>query len=344
MRPATAVYTHEGCLAHFVPGHPEMPERMTAALDGLDDLKLPFLFPNVQPADRELLALAHSPDHVNGIQALAERGGGWIDADTFVVPASFEAAALAAGAATQALHDVVAGSCHNAIVIARPPGHHATAERAMGFCLFNSAAVAVRAAMRGQGIRRAAIIDIDVHHGNGTQDIFWRDPDVLYCSTHQFPFYPGSGGLAEMGGGPGEGTTLNVPLMAGCGDRTYLAATDEVLVPALRRFAPECILVSLGFDAHWADPLAGMNLSLEGYAGIMQKLLLAADELCDGRLVVLLEGGYDLDVVRQGMRTVGSLLAGQRPLPDLLGQRTLQAEPSAAGQLLEAVAIAHNLP
>ena len=339
----TAVYSDDRCLAHVVPGHPERPERMSAALEGLRESGLQLEWPEVFPADASILELAHTPQHVRQIQALAQQGSGWIDPDTFVVEASFIAASLAAGAATQAVSDVVAGRQKNALVVVRPPGHHASEDRAMGFCLLNNAAVATRAAMRGQGVKRMAIVDIDVHHGNGTQNIFYTDPSVLYCSTHQYPFYPGTGALTETGRGAGEGATLNIPLMAGCGDDSYAAVTEHALVPALRRFDPECLLVSVGFDAHWADPLAGMQLSVNGYIDVLQRLLEVADEVCDGRVVFLLEGGYDLDVLKNGVAASARLLAGGGKRADALGAAAPGAEPADVPRVLEAVQIIHRL-
>lgn len=339
----TAVYTDGRCLAHFVPGHPERPERLTAALSDLHDPNLDLLWPEVRPADPDVLTLTHAEEHVRLVESLAQRGGGWLDPDTFVVEPSFEAARLAAGAAVQAAIDVTSGSQKNALVLVRPPGHHASRARAMGFCLFNNAAVATQAAMRGHGLKRMAIVDIDVHHGNGTQDIFYNDPNVLYCSTHQYPFYPGTGALTDTGVGAGEGATLNVPLMPGCGDKTYAFVTEGVLVPALRRFEPECLMISAGFDAHWADPLAGMTLSVSGYTHVLQQLLDTADEVCGGRMIVLLEGGYDLKVLQSGVRAAANLLAGRAVASDALGPALSQTEPADAGGLVEAVRALHGL-
>jgi acetoin utilization deacetylase AcuC-like enzyme len=289
-----------------------------------------------------MLELAHSERHVQQISQLAQQGGGWIDPDTFVVEASFLAASLAAGAATQAVAEVVTGRQKNALVVVRPPGHHASGDRAMGFCLFNNAAVATRAAMHGHGVRRIAIVDIDVHHGNGTQDIFYSDPDVLYCSTHQYPFYPGTGALSETGIGPGVGSTLNIPLMARCGDESYVQIAEEVLVPSLVRFEPECLLVSVGFDAHWADPLAGMQLSIDGYVEVIERLIEVANEACDGRVVLLLEGGYDLDVLKGGVTAAARLLVGAGRQPDPLGSGPGASEPSVS-EILEGVRAIHGL-
>lgn len=339
----TAIYSDPRCLLHAVPGHPERPERVSAAVDALEGAADFLAWPEVQPADESVLQLAHSHEHIRRVGDMARSGGGWFDPDTFAVPASFEAASLAAGAAVQATEDLAAGRVNNALVLVRPPGHHASRERAMGFCLFNNVAIAAESAIRRAGMERVAILDLDVHHGNGTQEIFYERPDVLYCSLHQYPHYPGTGSLRDTGRGSGEGATINVPLMAGCGDETYLLATERVLVPALRRFRPDCVFVSLGFDAHWADPLAGMRLSVRGYADMLQRVLGLADEVCGGRTVVVLEGGYDLDVLRNGVRAAACLLA-QEPLPtDKLGPSS-GSEPVGASQVIDAVCEVHKLP
>lgn len=339
----TAIYTDEHCLDHAVPGHPERPERLQAALAGTRAVDLPFDWPKVTPADLDALSLAHAPAHVSAVRAVADRGGGWLDPDTFVVPESFAAASLAAGATVQALADVVAGRQANAAVIVRPPGHHATAARGMGFCLFNNAAVAARSVIADGAVRRVAIVDIDVHHGNGTQDIFYDNPDVLYCSTHQYPFYPGTGAFDERGHGAGMGTTINVPMMAGCGDDTYRRVTDYVLVPALRRFEPDCMILSVGFDAHWADPLASMQLSVAGYVAVLERLLATAGEICAGRVVLLLEGGYDLAVIEHGMQSATRLLAGVEPGADALGSVQGVSEPREAPDLIAYARAVHGI-
>ena len=339
----TAVYTHATCLEHASPGHPERPERLSAAVDAVRSLGLNVDWPEVWPADASTIALAHSRRHVQQIEDLANHGGGWLDPDTFVVAASYKAAAYATGATVQAISDVVRGVQPNGLVLVRPPGHHATRERSMGFCLFNNVAVAAEWGRNELCVRRTAIVDIDVHHGNGTQELFYDRGDVLYCSAHQFPYYPGTGSLLEMGSGAGAGATINLPLMAGCGDSSYLAAADQVLIPALRRFRPECVFVSLGLDAHWADPLAGMRLSVRGYCQLLEQLLYAADDLCDGRAVFVLEGGYDLEVLRCGVPSAAALLAGGSPPADSLGPAIGGSEPARIAELLAAARSLHGL-
>jgi len=214
----------------------------------------------------------------------------------------------------------------------------------MGFCLFNTGAIAANWAIAEGHASRVAILDIDVHHGNGTQDIFFDRPDVLYYSTHQYPFYPGTGRVEDRGAAEGVGATINVPLMGGCGDTTFLAATESVLEPAVRRFRPDVILVSVGFDAHWADPLAQMRLSLQGYGEILSRVRALADEVCGGRLLLLLEGGYDLQVIEGGASMAGRILAGQQVGPDPLGPGPRATEPTGATAVLQAVCATHDLP
>ena len=199
---------------------------------------------------------------------------------------------LAAGGLCNVVGAVLQGEAANGFALVRPPGHHATPDRAMGFCLYNNVAIAARAAQAEHGLERVLIVDFDVHHGNGTQDAFYEDGSVLFFSTHQYPFYPGTGHWRETGSGRGAGTTVNVPMPAGVGDSGYFEAFDTVLAPIARRFQPQFILVSAGYDAHWNDPLAGMHLSIPGYAALIDRLLVLADELCGGRMVLTLEGGY----------------------------------------------------
>jgi len=239
----------------------------------------------------------HTPKHIERIHRLDESGGRSIDPDTAVVPGSYAAATHAAGAILAAVDEVLAGDADAAYCLVRPPGHHATRDRAMGFCLFNNIAIAAAYARERHGLERVAIVDFDVHHGNGTQEIFWGDPDVLYLSVHQFPFYPGTGDWRETGGEDAGGATVNVPLPAGSGDAEYLQTFDTLFLPLLDRFQPELLLVSAGYDAHRQDPLANMALSTEAYAAIMTRLRAAADRHSGGRIVAALEGGYDLEAL-----------------------------------------------
>jgi len=295
----TTIVWSEAYLDHETESHPESPDRWVAIdralrAAGLFDV-LPLLTPS--PATLEQVLAVHSSRLVERIRDIGERGGGWLDPDTWVSPLSWETALLAAGGACDAVDAVMEGRAPRAFSLARPPGHHAEPHRAMGFCLLNSVAIAARHAQAAHGIQRVAIVDWDVHHGNGTQAIFWEDPSVLFISLHQFPFYPGSGSRAETGGGEGTGTTINIPLPAGTGEDVYLAAMDDLVLPALRAFAPELILVSAGYDAHEDDPLAMMRLRTESFGLFAERLRDAAEELCGGKLVLVLEGGYNLNAL-----------------------------------------------
>jgi len=241
--------------------------------------------------DEELLAV-HSAEHLQRLRATCAAGGGRLDPDTYCGPQSEEVARAAAGGLIDLCGAVLDRTHGNGLALIRPPGHHATAARAMGFCLYNHVAVAAKALV-GQGVARVAIVDFDVHHGNGTQDIFYADPSVLYLSSHQFPHYPGTGAASEKGHGPGVGYTVNHPLAAGTGDEEFLAAYRDHLIPALVDFRPGFVLVSAGYDAHVADPLADLRVTTAGFAELVRMLVQAAGELCGGRIVFSLEGGYN---------------------------------------------------
>ena len=243
----------------------------------------------------------------------------WLDADTYVSARSYAAALRSAGGVLAAVDAVMDGMIDSAFCLVRPPGHHATPTQAMGFCLFNNVAVAAAHLLERTEVERVAIVDFDVHHGNGTQDAFYADGRVLYFSTHQFPHYPGTGRVEETGEGPGAGCIINVPLPAGCGDVEALRAYREVCAPAIRRFAPQFILVSAGFDAHFADPLAHLLFSARGYHEIAKLLRGLADELCDGRIVYALEGGYDLEAVSWSAGACVEVLVGEGFNEDPLG-------------------------
>ena len=296
--------------------HPERPDRLRAAVAGVTDVDPELLSAGrlPRPAERSELELVHSPEMIDRVAAVAEQGGGHLDADTAMGAASLEAALLAAGAVLSAVDQLgvgaPAGGESEAYCIVRPPGHHATPETSMGFCLFNSVAVAA-AALAAAG-RRVAIVDVDAHHGNGTQDIFYGRGDVLYASIHQYPLYPGTGALGERGAGEGEGSTVNVPLPPGATGDTALAALDEVIVPAVERFAPDWLLVSAGYDGHRADPLAGLCYSASDYGDFVRRLMPLAP-----RTVAVLEGGYDLEATRASSAAVAGALLGLdlRPEP-----------------------------
>ncbi len=301
--------------AHDVPGHPETPARVEAILariaeSGLDQVTRPVATRAATEVD---LLLVHTPALVEAVRRADTSGGAWLDADTAVLPGSYDAAVRATGGALESVDMILDGALDAAFCVDRPPGHHATPTRAMGFCLFNQAAIAARHALRRHGLARVAIVDFDVHHGNGTQDAFYADGDVLYSSLHEYPFYPGTGHWRDTGEGDGWGSTVNLSLPAGSGDTEYLAAFDQVVLPAVRRFAPEFLIVSAGFDAHLADPLASMTVSQAGYEGMALRLAAAAAELCDGRLLFVLEGGYRLEAVARAAEGCLRVLLGESP-------------------------------
>jgi len=278
------------------------------------------------------------------MRELAAQGGGHVDADTVVSSGSWEAALRAASALVEAVDAVAEGRLDNALCLVRPPGHHATPQRAMGFCLFNNVAIAAAWLLRSGRARRIAILDYDVHHGNGTQDAFYERADVLYVSTHQYPLYPGTGHWRETGEGEGAGYTLNVSLPPGSGDQVFAAALEQIIEPAVRRYAPEFILVSLGFDAFWNDPLASLQLSIGGaYTPLLRSACELAKELCDSRLVIGLEGGYDLDALSHGVDAVCQLLLGEEPRPDPLGRPPMELGVEEVEPLLSVIRQIHGL-
>jgi len=295
----TLYITHPACLDHITPlGHPERADRLKAVDRALEDEKFQLLAREQAPAaGLDTIALAHPLDYVEQIRdATPSVGMVRIDADTSMSPGSFAAATRAVGAATLAVDEVVAKRATNAFCAVRPPGHHAETERPMGFCLFNSVAVAARHAQKRHGLERVAIVDFDVHHGNGSQDIFWRDPTVMYCSTHEMPLYPGTGAVSERGE---HNTIVNAPLRAGDGGEKFRDAMTSVILPRIDGFKPDLVLISAGFDAHTRDPLANLNLVEADFAWVTAKLMEAADKYCEGRVVSVLEGGYDLQGLAQ---------------------------------------------
>ena len=308
-------------LKHDMPGHPENRQRLEAIMGRLAEsgaLQRLVHIP-ARPATREELERAHHPRYVDSVQAMAEGGGGTLDPDTYVSAGSFDAAVMAAGGAIEATRAVLDGRVNNAFALVRPPGHHAMPGHGMGFCLFGNIALAALAARRARGVERILIVDFDVHHGNGTQAIVQDDPAICFVSTHQFPYYPGTGALSEIGSGAARGTLVNMPLSPGAGDRTLLTLYEQVLTPVAHRFRPELVLVSAGYDAHYDDPLAGLTLSLVGYAWLARTLVALADDLCGGRIVFVLEGGYHSDVLPNGVLNTFYALLGDSTIMDPLG-------------------------
>ncbi|HEY2796434.1 MAG TPA: histone deacetylase [Thermoanaerobaculia bacterium] len=370
----TGILYDERFLLHRAPyEHPEHPGRLAAIHDRLEEEGLLARCETVaaREATREELERIHTPAHLRTIAETAKRDFTQLDPDTYACRDSAKAALLAAGGLVDLALAVAEGRLENGLALLRPPGHHAEADRAMGFCLFNNVAVAARAAQnqgvaraaQNQGIARAAqnqgiaraiqaagaakaapsegvervlIVDWDLHHGNGTQHSFWEDPTVLYFSTHQFPFYPGTGAIDEIGGGAGRGFTLNVPLPAGCGDAEYLAAFDRILLPVARDFAPDLVLVSAGYDAADGDLLGSMRITPDGYARLTQRLL----GLAGGRVVLALEGGYNLDAIaRSAEASLRALLgAPDDGRQEMSGDESLRPQPApAVSRILDAV-------
>ena len=290
----TLLISHDACLDHLTPaGHPERPDRLRALAQTFGDKAFNALVREQAPmADADTVALCHPMDYVEAIrEASPDKGLIGIDADTVMSPGSFEAALRCVGGGTLAVDQVMSGKAANAFVATRPPGHHAETARAMGFCLFNSAAIAARYAQKKHGLDRVAIVDFDVHHGNGSQDIFWSDKTVMYCSTHEMPLYPGTGSTSERGE---HNTIVNAPLRAGDGGEKFRQAMESVILPRLREFKPDLLVISAGFDAHTRDPLANLNFVEEDYIWATQKLMDVANQSAKGRIVSMLEGGYDL--------------------------------------------------
>src|SRR5688572_5830529 len=291
----TLLITHPACLDHLPPaGHPERPDRLRAIENALAaDAFKPLVRVEAPKAELDTIALCHPMDYVTAIRdASPQQGLVQLDADTTMSPGSYGAALRAAGGAVHAVDEVMSGKANNAFVATRPPGHHTETARPMGFCLFNNAAIAARHAQRKHGAERAAVIDFDVHHGNGSQDIFWEDASVMYSSTHQMPLYPGTGALNERGE---HGTVVNAPLRPGDGGAQFREAFESRILPRLKDFKPDLVVISAGFDAHTRDPLANLNLTEADFAWATQKLMEIADGSAGGRVVSVLEGGYDLE-------------------------------------------------
>jgi acetoin utilization deacetylase AcuC-like enzyme len=305
----TLLVTHPAGLNHLTPsGHPERPDRLRAIDKALEAERFQMLVREQAPmAEMELVTLCHPVDFAEEIRrANPSEGMVRLDADTSMSPGTFEAVLRAVGGAAMAADEVMAGRVKNAFCAMRPPGHHAETARPMGFCFFNTAAITARHVQQKYGVERVAVVDFDVHHGNGTQEIFWSDPTVLYCSTHQMPLYPGTGATTERGE---HDTIINAPLRAGDGGEKFREAFETVILPRLSGFTPDFIVISAGFDAHMRDPLANLNLLEPDYVWVTQKIMKVADASANGRIVSVLEGGYDLQgLARSAAAHVGALM------------------------------------
>ena len=308
-------------LEHETGSHPENGKRMLATMALLEESGLLAKLTRIPARDAtpHELALMHDAAYVAAVEQAARQGGGWVDPDTLITPRSYDVAARVVGGTLAALDAVMAGSVASAFCLVRPPGHHATPDQAMGFCLFNHIAIAAAYARARHGLERVAIVDFDVHHGNGTQDAFYDEAGVLYVSTHEYPFYPGTGAARDIGAGAGRGYNVNIPMPHGCGDEAYRRAFEDVVLSVLRRYRPELILVSAGYDAHFADEIAGQQLSVDGCGALASMVRDAAAELCEGRLLLALEGGYHLVALPWCVRRTIEVLRGDTPAADPLG-------------------------
>lgn len=332
-------------LEHDTGTHVENAQRLVTTISHLEENqqkdKLVLLSPREATIDE--LSAVHAPEYISQIQKQAEKGGGWLDLDTVMSPGSYKSAIYAAGGALTAVDAVMDRQVNSAFALVRPPGHHATCWQAMGFCLFNNIAIAAKYALANFDIKRILIVDFDVHHGNGTQDTFYADPNVLYFSVHEYPFYPGTGSIDETGARGGEGFTVNVPLLAGWGDDEYQAVFEDILAPIAKRFEPQLILVSAGYDAHWADSLALMQVSVSGFARLVEITKMLADMLCQGRLAFTLEGGYDLEALSLSVGASLDILRGNREIADPLGKREAKSKPVHFDNFVRMVKEMHNV-
>jgi len=300
-------------LKHDQPGHPENAKRLESIMAELKEKGMhdKVEFVNTRQAEIEEILLCHSEEYVKYVKTFCEKGGGYLDADTYANEYSYNAASTAVGSIIELTKAVVKGKFKNGFALVRPPGHHALPNRSMGFCLFGNIAIAARVALTQPGINKVAIVDFDVHHGNGTQALVGNDPNILFISTHQYPFYPGTGSSREIGEGDAEGTIVNIPLPAGAGDSAFKSVYEKIVIPSLDKFKPDIILVSAGYDAHWDDPLADLSVSLSGYNWISKKLIECADSVCNSKIIFTLEGGYNLKVLAGGVTNSICALMGE---------------------------------
>ncbi len=332
-------------LKHDTGQHVENANRLEAIISYLERTGLKQQLTPIRPraASIEELSLVHDEQYISHIRDVAPKGGGWLDADTVMSSDSYEAALYAAGGVIRATEAVINREVNSAFALVRPPGHHATCERARGFCLFNNVAIATKYALANYKLEHILIVDFDVHHGNGTQAAFYDNPHVLYISTHQYPLYPGTGSIEETGSGTAEGTTINIPLPAGSGDTEYLEVFEQIIVPAAVRFKPQLILISAGYDTHWADEMALMQVSVTGFTQMVKIIKGLADELCNGRLVFSLEGGYNLRALAASAKATFDMLLGNTTIEDPLGQSPRRFEVPSIAPLIKKIKEIHSL-
>jgi acetoin utilization deacetylase AcuC-like enzyme len=321
-------------------GHPERPERLIAIGEAIDDFRDRIELSPPRSAQPDEILRVHDARLLRVLESTRGQPLQKLDADTYIAPLSYDVACLAAGSCVDLIRRVMRGEVARGLAAVRPPGHHAESDRSMGFCLFNNVAIAVRALQAEEAASRILVFDWDVHHGNGTQHSFESDRDVLYISTHQFPFYPGTGDFDEAGSGEGVGSTINIPMPAGCGDPEYIGVLQRIVVPAAIAFEPDVILVSCGFDAHHDDPLASMEISQYGYRAMSTIMRWLADTLCGGRIAFVLEGGYSLVGVREGAEAVLESLTNTSPSP--LPPPTELTPGSVLRGLVDRVALVHG--
>lgn len=312
---STGVVWDSAYLGHVTDdGHPDHPRRLEPLYSRLADPAVSRRFTTIAPpaaSDEEIL-LVHSHTYLKQVKATTRRAAASLSADTLTCDRSYRVATMAVGGLIEAIRQVIAGTMHHAVVFARPPGHHAERSRAMGFCIFNNVAIGAMVARQHLGVARVMVVDWDLHHGNGTQHVFERDPTVFFFSSHQFPHYPGTGHFTETGLGPGEGTTMNVALGKGCGDGEFVEMYRRLLVPVAQEFKPELILVSAGFDIHADDPLGGMKVTPSGFAGLTRLIVDIARQICNGRVVFCLEGGYDAEALAESALAMIDELSGRK--------------------------------
>lgn len=307
----TGLVTSSEYLKHSsIYSHPENPERLKAILDLISERNILDKLIKIEPEEIDLkeLEITHIPFYIEEVKRISSKGDGNLDADTYVCRETYRIALLAAGGVVKATYSVIEKKLENAVALIRPPGHHAEKDRGMGFCIFNNVAIAANFAKR-MGLNKILIVDWDLHHGNGTQNIFYEDEKVLYFSIHQYPYYPGTGAIQEIGKGKGKGYTINVPILSGCGDSDYQYIFEEILIPVAEKYKPEIVFVSAGFDAHYLDPLGGMQLSCKGYEKLTEIIKNIAEKFSGGKIVVALEGGYNLDALANSVLFVINSLA-----------------------------------
>jgi acetoin utilization deacetylase AcuC-like enzyme len=310
-------------LLHNTGIHCENADRLANTLSLLEETgiknKLRFISPRLATVDD--LVLVHAREYISAVESICAKGGGHLDSDTVVSHASYQAALAAAGGAITAAEYVLENKVQSAFALVRPPGHHATCWHGMGFCLFNNIAIAAKHAVAKYNLDRVLIVDFDVHHGNGTQEAFYTDPSVFYFSTHQFPLYPGSGNIDEVGLRNGQAMNMNIPMVAGWGDNEYQAIYEDILAPVAARLKPQLIMVSAGYDAHWSDTLSAMRMSVDGYTRLAQILTVLAKQLCDSKIVFVLEGGYDLKAMPLSVATTINVMLDGTGLEDTIGAK-----------------------